>query len=315
MEAMTVRCRNSRDSKTRRGLDTTRCYNSGKVSIRRLFCIPLLLLSPGFVHAEDWPQFRGPAGMGVSADKKLPTEFGPNKNVIWKTELPAGHSSPILVGPRIFLTAYQGDTLYTISLDRQTGKILWRREAPRPRKETMQQTNGPASPSPVSDGRNVYVFFGDFGVICYGVDGDERWKAPLGPFNNANGHGSSPIVADDMLILICDQDTDSYLLALDKNTGKQRWRVNRPEVTRGYATPAVYRPATGPAELIVPGAYELIAYNLANGEKLWWVRAAWRGSAEIGAADRWRHHLCERLGNRRRHRCPSRGADVQANAG
>ena len=138
--------------------------------------------------------------------------------------------------------------------------------------EEMQKTNGPASPTPVSDGRNVYVFFGDYGIICYGVDGDERWTLPLGPFNNANGHGSSPVLLDDMLVLICDQDTDSYVLALDKSNGKVRWKVSRPEVTRGYATPAVYRPKQGPAELIIPGAYELIAYNLANGEKLWWVR-------------------------------------------
>ena len=81
----------------------------------------------------------------------------------------------------------------------------------------MQETNSPASGSPVSDGRNVYVFFGDFGILCYGVDGEDRWRVPLGPFNNANGHGASPVLIDDMLILICDQDTDSYVLALDKD--------------------------------------------------------------------------------------------------
>jgi outer membrane protein assembly factor BamB len=247
------------------------------VTTPRLLAAVSLLFAAAFAQAEDWPQFRGPEGLGVSPDKGLPVEVGPDKNVFWKTPLPPGHSSPIIVGPRIFLTAYQGQTLLTISLDRATGKILWRREAPRPRAEEMQQTNSPASPTPVSDGRSVYVFFGDFGIICYGIDGDERWKAPLGPFNNVNGHGSSPVLFDDLLILICDQDTDSYLLALDKTTGKVRWRVDRPEVTRGYATPGVYRPKSGPAELIVPGAYELIAYNLATGEKLWWVRGmAWQ---------------------------------------
>jgi len=215
--------------------------------------------------------------MGVSSDPGLPVEVGPEKNVIWKTDLPPGHSSPILVGSRIFVTAYDRDTLLTICLDRSTGKVLWKRVAPRPRTETMQPTNSPASPTPVSDGRNVYVFFGDFGIICYGVDGDERWKAPLGPFNNANGHGSSPALFDDTLVLICDQDTDSYMIALDKDSGKVRWKVDRPEVTRGYATPGVYRPKQGPAELIVPGAYELIAYDLATGQKLWWVRGmAWQ---------------------------------------
>src|SRR5207302_1130117 len=187
----------------------------------------LLLLLGRLASAGDWPQFRGPEGTGVSVDRGVPVQVGPEKNVIWKTPLLPGHSSPILVGPRIFLTAYEGEKLLTICLDRATGKIQWKREAPRPRREGMEPTNSPTSPTPVSDGRNVYVFFGDFGIICYGVDGDERWKLPLGPFNNANGHGSSPVLMDGMLILICDQDTDSYLLALDKETGKVRWRVER----------------------------------------------------------------------------------------
>jgi FOG: WD40-like repeat len=207
------------------------CYNNHNVTRNRSLCALPLLCAATLAHAEDWPQFRGPEGLGISNDKGLPVEVGPEKNVIWKTPLPPGHSSPILVGPRIFLTAYQGQTLLTMALDRATGKISVARE-PRPRSEEMQHTNSPASPTPVSDGRNVYVFFGDFGIICYGVDGDERWKAPLGPFNNVNGHGSSPVLLDGMLILICDQDTGSYLLALDKDTGKVRWRVERPEVTR-----------------------------------------------------------------------------------
>jgi len=169
--------------------------------------LTLVLAIANSALAADWPQFRGPNGLGVSADKNLPVQFGPQKNVVWKTELPPGHSSPIVVGSRIFVTAYEGEKLLTIALHRATGKILWKREAPRPRREYMQDTNSPASGSPVSDGRSVYVFFGDFGILCYGVDGEDRWRVPLGPFNNANGHGASPVLIDDMLILICDQDT------------------------------------------------------------------------------------------------------------
>jgi outer membrane protein assembly factor BamB len=234
--------------------------------------LPLVLAIANSALAADWPQFRGPNGLGVSADKNLPVQFGPQKNVVWKTELPPGHSSPIVAGSRIFVTAYEGERLLTIGLDRATGKILWKREAPRPRREYMQETNSPASGSPVSDGRNVYAFFGDFGILCYGVDGEDRWRVPLGPFNNANGHGASPVLIDDMLILICDQDTDSYVLALDKATGQVRYRIERPEVTRSYSIPTVYRPKRGPAELIVPGSYLVVAYNLETGEKLWWVR-------------------------------------------
>jgi outer membrane protein assembly factor BamB len=234
--------------------------------------LTLVLVIANSALAADWPQFRGVNGLGVSADKNLPVQFGPQKNVVWKTDLPPGHSSPIVAGSRIFVTAYEGEKLLTIALDRANGKILWTREAPRPRREYMQDTNSPASGSPVSDGRSVYVFFGDFGILCYGVDGEDRWRVPLGPFNNANGHGASPVLIDDMLILICDQDTDSYVLALDKATGQVRYRIERPEVTRSYSIPTVYRPKKGPAELIIPGSYLVVAYNLETGAKLWWVR-------------------------------------------
>ncbi len=229
-----------------------------------------LFLSAAAANAAEWPQFRGVNGTGVSAATRLPVEFGPSKNVVWKTELPAGHSSPVIDGDRIFLTGAEGGKpkdvdrqkivdeggkLFTICLERHSGKILWRREV-----------------SPVVDGKNVYVFFGDYGLIAYSYDGEERWRKPLGPFNNVNGHGSSPIVVDGLVVLLCDQDTDSYLLALEKDTGKVHWKVERPEVTRSYTTPAVFRDGKGGAELIIPGSYNLTSYSVATGEKLWWVR-------------------------------------------
>ncbi len=227
--------------------------------------------------AADWTQFRGPNGSGVSPSKNIPERFDSQKNLLWKTPLPAGHSSPVFTEDRIFVTAFEGKALLTICLDRSTGKILWRQPAPRQREESFQPTNGPASPSPVTDGSNVYAFFGDLGLISYGPDGNERWRLPLGPFNNPNGHGSSPILADGKLILICDQDTGSFLLAVDPSTGRVLWKIMRPEYTRGYATPAVYRPKSGPAELIVPGSFEVASYALDTGEKLWWVRGlAWQ---------------------------------------
>jgi outer membrane protein assembly factor BamB len=236
--------------------------------------VPLCFL---VLSASDWPQFRGPNGAGVADDSPLPTEFSQQKNVAWKTAVPPGHSSPILTKTRIFLTAYENEKLLTLCLDRTSGKILWRREAPRPRVEESQHTNSPASPSPVTDGENVYVFFGDFGLISYTAGGTERWNLPLGPFNNQNGHGSSPILAGKMVILICDQDTDSYLLAVDQVTGKIRWKTPRPDSTRGYATPALYQPKNGPAELIVPGAFQVVSYSLSTGERLWWIRGmAWQ---------------------------------------
>lgn len=227
--------------------------------------------------AADWTQFRGPNGSGVSPSKGLPEHFDPQKNVVWRTELPLGHSSPVFTADHIFVTAFEGKTLLTICLDRASGKVLWRREAPREREESFEHTHGPASPSPVTDGANVYVFFGDFGLLSYGPDGHERWRLPLGPFNNVNGHGSSPILADGRLVLICDQDTGSYLITVDAPSGRVLWKTMRPEYTRGYATPAVYRPKNGPVELIVPGSFEVASYAIETGEKLWWVRGmAWQ---------------------------------------
>ncbi len=235
------------------------------------------LLVPIALAAADWPQFRGPNGSGVSRSKGLPERFDARKNLVWRTALPAGHSSPVFTAEHIFVTAFEGKVLQTLCLDRESGRILWRRQAPRDRQEAFQETNGPASPSPVTDGVNVYVFFGDFGLLSYSPDGKERWRLPMGPFNNPNGHGSSPILADGKLVLICDQDTGSYLLAVDPASGRAIWKTMRPECTRGYATPAVYRPKSGPAELIVPGSFELASYAVETGQKLWWVSGlAWQ---------------------------------------
>jgi outer membrane protein assembly factor BamB len=238
---------------------------------------PLLFFAAFAVFAADWPQYRGPNAIGVTNDRNLPVEMGPGKNVVWQTAVPPGHSSPILAGPRIFLTAVDLEAIFTIAYDRSTGRELWRREAPRPRKEPFQKTNSAASSTPASDGKIVVSFFGDYGLLAYSVEGKPLWQLPLGPFNNQNGHGSSPVIIDGLVLLICDQDTDSYYLAVDKSTGKIRYKVERPETTRGYATPAVWRPKNGPAELVVPGAYVTTGYELNTGKKLWWAGGmAWQ---------------------------------------
>ena len=232
----------------------------------------VLLTLTGAVN-DEWSQFRGPNGTGVSDTKGLPTEFGPQKNVLWKAELPPGHSSPVLTRDRIFVTAHNNDKLLVICLDRQTGKVLWQREAPRLRAGRLQNVNGPASPSPVTDGSNVYVFFQDFGLISYDLAGKERWKLPLGPFNMFYGFGASPILVDDKVILPVDQDNPtSYLIAVDKNTGRVRWKVDRPVVISGYSTPIVYQPKDGPKQIIIPESFQLSAYSSKDGKRVWWVR-------------------------------------------
>jgi len=221
---------------------------------------------------DEWTRFRGPNGTGLSSSRNLPVEFGPEKNVVWKTPLPPGHSSPILSRTHIFVTAIEGTKLYVIALDRKSGKILWKNEVPRPRENKLLKPNNPASPSPVTDGENVYAFFQDFGLISYTAAGKERWRMPLGPFQIVFGFGASPVIVDDKLILPCDQDSTSYLIAVDKNTGRLKWKVDRPGVISGYSTPVIYQPPGGKKQILIAESFQLSAYSPDNGERLWFVR-------------------------------------------
>lgn len=220
--------------------------------------------------ATDWPTFRGRNSAGVAPDVNLP-EFGPGKNELWKTPLPAGHSSPVIVGKRIYLTGYENDKLFTFALDRDSGKILWRREAPRPRREELHKSNSPTSASAASDGRNVYVFFTDYGVLAYGPDGEDKWQAPMGPFNNPMGQSATPVLSGNTLLIPCDQEAGSFFVALNKDTGKVKWRVERPDFTRGFATPVLYKPKSGPQQVILAGSYRLVSFDVETGKEVWWV--------------------------------------------
>ena len=220
---------------------------------------------------SDWDRFRGPNGSGVNEARGLPTEFGVDKNMRWRVALPPGHSSPILVGDRIFLTAFEGEKLLMFSLDRATGKILWRREAPKARTEKIDKRNSPASPSPATDGKNIYVFFGEYGMISYGFDGNERWKVPLGPFNNVYGMGASPVVVDDKVVLVCDQSTGSFIAAFNLSDGKERWRTPRPEALSGHSTPSILKGANGKSLIVAPASFRMDVYSADTGESVWWM--------------------------------------------
>ena len=235
----------------------------------RTILYPLITLG---LFGADWPQFRGPDGSGLCPScGHLPTEFGPQKNVLWKTELPEGKSSPVLVGDRIFLTASEGDDLITMCLNRTTGKVQWRRSVRAAKREFQHTLNHRAAPTPVTDGKSVFVFFADFGLVAYDFDGKQRWQLPLGPFNSLHGVAASPLYADGKVILVCDQDTDGYMMAVDADSGKIAWKTPR-DVSNGYATPVIYHPARGPAQIIAPGSYQLTAYSIVDGERIWFVR-------------------------------------------
>ena len=250
----------------------------------RLLLLLLLGAQAFATQAEtvDWSRFRGPNGGGrVSVSPagrasrgdsaELPIHVGRDLNVSWRTEIPAGDSSPILSEDLVFLTAWEEETLYTLALDRRTGEEVWRRTAPRDRTEPLDNRNGPASPSPVTDGEHVWVFFGDYGLIAYTKQGEELWRHPLGPFNNLYGVGASPILADDKLVLVVDQQIGSFLLALDSRTGEPVWRTERPEARSGHSTPILHRPQGGELQIVVPGSFFLTGYSARSGERLWWV--------------------------------------------
>ena len=231
----------------------------------------LMLTASLTAGPPDWSRFRGPNGSGLSDATRIPTEFGPDKNLIWRLSLPQGHSSPILFEDRIYLTAFRGDRLVTLAIDRHAGRILWERSAPEVKTRVIDKRNNAASPSPAVEADGVYVFFPDYGLIAYDAAGNELWNRPLGPFNNIYGMGASPVIAGNLLVLACDQSLGSYIVALDKRTGKQVWKVDRLEAKSGHSTPILWRGPDGRDQILLPGSFLLTSYDAATGKKLWWV--------------------------------------------
>ena len=222
--------------------------------------------------AGSWPQFRGPNASGLpDAEQKLPAQIGPDKNVIWKTPLPPGHSSPAIHGDRIYLTAVRDKSLVTIALDRQAGKIVWEATAPHKTLEKIHQIGSHAQPTPATDGERVISFFGSSGLLCYDTAGKLLWHLPMGPFKNEFGSGSSPILVGDKVILNQDHDSESFLLAVDKRTGKQLWKVDRSEFIVGFSTPIVWE-NNGKKQIVVAGTLRVVGYDVETGKEAWTVR-------------------------------------------
>ncbi len=234
----------------------------------RVVCLVALLSGAAW---GQWDRFRGPNGTGVSESGGLPAEFGAEKSLIWRREFPPGHSSPVIAGGRLYLTGVEDDRLYTFCLETDSGRVMWKQEAPRPRREKLHSLNNPASPSPVTDGENVYTFFPDFGLLSYTRDGKERWRLPLGPFKNVYGMGVSPVLADDVVVLVIDQDQNSFIMAVGRSDGKVRWQKPRPEALSGASTPVVVKRSDEPSLILAPASFRMDAYSARDGEAVWWV--------------------------------------------
>jgi outer membrane protein assembly factor BamB len=242
--------------------------------------LALYLACAAAAGASDWTRFRGPNGSGISTDRGLPTEIGPARNVLWKGKTPKGNSSPVVLQGRLWITGHEGDERLVLCYDAATGALLWRKAVTKAFTEVINPVNGPATPTPASDGRSIFVFFPDVGLLAYDLDGKQRWRVPMGPFGGVQGMAVSPIYAEGNVVLLIDTPEYAYLAAFDAETGRQVWKADRqPGFLGSYITPAVYKPADGPAQIVVAGAVELTSYQAKTGERLWWARGVSYGPA------------------------------------
>jgi outer membrane protein assembly factor BamB len=263
----------------------------------------VLLLNSSASARANWPQWRGPAGQGISTEKNLPTSWTATKNIKWKTPIEGlGHSSPIVWGKKIFLTtALDGEvipgrtpgvthkmadgsdfvhpdalgadrrhTFKVICLDRESGKVLWQRVAYEgPVHDSRHKRASFASSTPATDGKYVFAFFGTEGLYAYDFNGKLLWKQDLGKLGTASvGYGVSPILYGNLVIMQCDESgMNSFIAAFDKKSGKQVWRVPR-KVDVTWSTPVLVQ-AGKRTELVASAAEAIISYDPLTGKELW----------------------------------------------
>jgi len=179
--------------------------------------------------AENWPTWRGPRGDGVTNETNLPLTWSATEGVRWKVALPErGNSSPIVWGDRIFLTQNAGDRRTIICLDRKDGHTLWQAGPEWKEKDTTHPTNPYCSASPSTDGERVIAWFGSAGLWCWTLDGKEQWHVDLGRQNHIWGYAASPVLQGDLCILNFGPGERSFIVAVDKRTGKEAWRFTPP---------------------------------------------------------------------------------------
>lgn len=225
--------------------------------------------------AENWPQWRGPRLDGTSVEKKVPVHWSTRSNVLWKTELPGlGHASPIVFGEKIFtvtaLPATEERALLCLECD--TGKISWQQIVLKSPLEKKHSLNSHASSTPACDGECVFVAFLDrteMVVAAYDLDGEQQWLARPGTFSSMHGFCSSPILFKDKVIVNGDHDGDGYMVALNRKTGKELWRLERPNKTRSYTVPLI-REIDGRPQMVLTGSKCTASYDPNNG-KLHWI--------------------------------------------
>lgn len=265
-----------------------------RLTLTMTFLFLAAMLSPATIAAENWPGWRGPRGDGTSTEENIPTSWNgeTGEKIRWQVKLPGqGHASPVVWDDRVFLASClpQSQERVLLCLDRATGKTRWQQTVLRSKLETKHALNSHASGTPATDGELVFVAFlqidghtipapnvgrqrpvtpGEIVVAAYDLDGRQKWKAPVGQFISAHGFCSNPLLFEDLVIVNGDHDGESYLVALERDTGRQRWRVDRPNGIRSYATPIIRR-IDGRTQMVLCGSQSVISYDPHTGKEHW----------------------------------------------
>ena len=263
--------------------------------MRRVFIVLVgLAFLTQTLRADDWTQFRGPNGSGVSQDKGVPAKWSESENVAWKIKLPGpGSSSPIVLKDRVYVTCFtgaDGDTgnvsqlkRHVICIDRSNGKIIWNEaiaaEQPEDPYQGMITQHGYASHTPVTDGEHLFVFFGKSGLVAFDLNGKKLWQQNLGKESSrmAWGSGASPILYKDFVIATAVDESQS-VRALDKKTGKEVWKAEASSLESVYATPVLVSAGNGGQELVIAAQGELWGLNPDNGKLQWYAVTGIQGT-------------------------------------
>ncbi len=253
------------------------------MSTHRYIVLAALIAAVLFARPADmtraneatWPQFRGPNCSGHAAEgENPPVKFGPEQNVLWKTPVLSGHSSPCIWGDRIFLTGFdrKEEELRVFCVDRTNGTIQWSQVVPTEQIERVGSVNTPASATAAADGERVYVYFGSYGLLCYDLSGNQQWDVPLPEPQAGYGHASSPIVVGELVVLSRIARNDSCVLAVDRKSGKTVWKQGHPSTRGSYSTPIVWD-----EHLVIHLNRMIESLDPAKGDRAWSVSAATTG--------------------------------------
>ena len=232
------------------------------------------------VLAENWPQFRGPSGLGISQEQDLPITWSETENVVWKTAMPGyGSSSPIALDGKLYVTCYSGYgmasksgrmedlTLHLVCVDAKTGKMVFdKRIKPTLPESKRVRDHGYAAQTPVTDGEHLYIFFGKSGVFKFDLDGNQIWRTSVGTKTHGWGSGTSPVLYENLVIVNASVESNS-LVAIDKATGKEVWRAGG--MDSSWSTPHLVEAPNGKYELAVTVKGWILGFDPKSGNELW----------------------------------------------